>query len=262
MSHGFEAGGSLSRVGEQSGSSTTVHDDAVVRVEGLTKRFGDVVAVENLSFRLAAGTVTGFLGPNGAGKSTTLRLLLGLAEPTTGEALVFGRPYAELDEPIRRVGAVLESGDFHPARSGRNHLRMLAIAAGIGGGRVDEVLDLVGLISAADQPVKAYSFGMRQRLGLAAAMLGEPEVLMLDEPGNGLDPAGVHWLRGLLRSFANGGGTVLIASHVLAEVAQSVDDIMIIGRGRLIADAPIGELAASGQTLEDAYLALTAGVAS
>jgi ABC-2 type transport system ATP-binding protein len=235
--------------------------DPVVSVVQLGKCYGPIVAVEDLTFSLTPGTVTGFLGPNGAGKTTTLRLLLGLAEPTSGRALVFGRPYAELGQPARRVGAILESGDFHPGRSGRNHLRVLAIAAGIGDSRVDEVLDLVGLTAAADRPVKAYSLGMRQRLGLAAALLGDPDVLMLDEPANGLDPAGVHWLRTLLRRFADRGGTALISSHLLAEVAQSVDDIVIIDRGRLVAHTPIGELASPGQTLEDAYLALTTAVA-
>src|SRR6266536_5848514 len=161
----------------------------------LTKRYGDVLAVDDLSFALEPSSITGFLGPNGAGKTTTLRLLLGLAEPTAGTALVFGRRYAQLEDPIRRVGAVLESGDFDPGRSGRNHLRALALAAQISFDRVEEVLELVELSAAADRAVRTYSLGMRQRLGLAAALLGDPELLILDEPGNGLDPAGVHWLR-------------------------------------------------------------------
>ena len=236
--------------------------EPVVSVRALTKRFGDLVAVENLTFSLEAGTVTGFLGPNGAGKTTTLRLLLGLAAPTAGEALVFGRRYADLEHPPRRVGAVLESNDFHPGRSGRDHLRMLALAAELPPGRVEQVLSLVELEGAAGRRVTTYSLGMRQRLGLAAALLGEPELLVLDEPANGLDPAGVHWLRRFLRGFAEQGGTVLVASHLLAEIAQTVDRVLIIDRGRLVASAPLEELAGRGQTLEEAYLELTAGGAA
>jgi ABC-2 type transport system ATP-binding protein len=236
--------------------------DAVVSVQGLTKRYGDLVAVDNLTFSLAAGTVTGFLGPNGAGKTTTLRLLLGLAEPTAGVALVFGHRYRALDRPAQRVGAVLESNDFHPGRSGGDHLRAVALAAEIPRSRVDDVLALVELAADADRRVKAYSLGMRRRLGLAATLLGEPELLVLDEPANGLDPAGVHWLRGFLRSFAEGGRTVLISSHVLAEVALAVDQVMIIDRGRLVAAAGLAELTGRGQTLEEVYLGLTAGGAS
>ena len=229
----------------------------VVSTSALTKRYGDVVAVDDLTFSLERGTVTGFLGPNGAGKTTTLRLLLGLAEPTAGEALVLGRRYRELDMPARRVGAVLESGDFHPGRSGRNHLRALALSAdaGITPERVEEVLALVDLQRAADRRVGTYSLGMRQRLGLAGALLGDPELLILDEPANGLDPAGVRWLRAFLRRFAEAGGTVLISSHVLAEVAQTVDRVIIIDRGRLAAIAALDEL--HGASLEDTYLQLT-----
>jgi ABC-2 type transport system ATP-binding protein len=230
----------------------------VVTVERLTKRYGRQLAVDDLTFSLGRGVITGFLGPNGAGKSTTLRILLGLAEPTAGTALVFGRRYARLDRPARGVGAVLESNDFYPSRSGRDHLRVLALAAGISGNRVAEVLDVVELGSAAGRPVKSYSLGMRQRLGLATALLGEPELLILDEPINGLDPTGVHWLRTVLRGFAEQGGTVLISSHVLAEVAQTVDRVLIIANGRLVADAQVDEFAQRGQTLEDAYLELTA----
>jgi ABC-2 type transport system ATP-binding protein len=232
--------------------------DAVVSVRSLTKRFGELTAVDRLSFSLDAGTVTGFLGPNGAGKTSTLRLLLGLAEPTSGEALVFGHCYRQLDQPAQRVGAVLESNDFHPGRSGRDHLRALALAAGIPPGRVEQALELVEL-DAAGRRVKTYSLGMRQRLGLAAALLGDPELLVLDEPANGLDPAGVHWLRTFLRRFAERGGTVLVASHVLAEVAQTVDQVLIIDRGRLVADLRLDDLADRGQTLEDTYLEVTAG---
>lgn len=230
---------------------------APVSVRGLTKRYGPVVAVDDLTFELTDGTVTGFLGPNGAGKSSTLRMLLGLAQPTSGEALVFGRAYRELPEPARRVGAVLESGDFDPGRSGRNHLRALALAAHIGFGRVEEVLDLVGLQGARNRPVKGYSLGMRQRLGLAGALLGDPELLLLDEPANGLDPEGVHWLRGFLRDFAADGRTVLISSHVLAEVARTVDTVVIMNRGRLAAMLGPNELAQDDRSLEERYLQAT-----
>lgn len=229
----------------------------VVSVRSLTKRFGDLVAVDQLSFTLEQGTVTGFLGPNGAGKTTTLRLVLGLAEPTKGEALVFGRRYADLDEPARRVGAVLESSDFHPGRSGRDHLRTLALAAEIPSTRVEEVLALVELEEAADRRVKTYSLGMRQRLGLAAALLGDPELLILDEPANGLDPAGVHWLRRFLRRFAEHDKTVLVSSHLLAEAAQTVDHVVIIDRGRRVASGPLEGLTEGGRTLEDVFLDLT-----
>jgi ABC-2 type transport system ATP-binding protein len=232
--------------------------DPVVSVRALTKRFGELAAVQDLTFSLDRATVTGFLGPNGAGKTTTLRLLLGLAEPSAGEALVFGRSYGELEDPARRVGAVLESNDFHPGRSGRDHLRVLALAAEIRQARVEEVLELVQLGPAAGRRVKTYSLGMRQRLGLAAALLGDPELLVLDEPANGLDPAGVHWLRTFLRRFAEQGGTVLVSSHVLAEIAQAVDRVVIIDRGRLVAIAALDELTGGAQTLEDAYLELTA----
>ncbi len=231
--------------------------DPVVRVTSLTKRYGGLVAVDNLTFSLEAGTVTGFLGPNGAGKTTTLRLMLGLAKPTGGEALVFGRRYRELDQPARRVGAVLESNDFHPGRSGGDHLRALALAAEIPPSRVDGVLELVELAPSADRRVNTYSLGMRQRLGLAAALLGEPELLVLDEPANGLDPAGVHWLRSFLRSFAGDGGTVLVSSHLLAEVVQAVDQVLIIDRGHLVANARVDELTRGDQTLEEVYLGLT-----
>jgi ABC-2 type transport system ATP-binding protein len=240
-------------------STAPLRGDPVVRVSSLTKRYRDVVAVDGVTFALDAGTVTGLLGPNGAGKTTTLRVLLGLAEPTAGEALVFGSRYKDLDRPVRSVGAVLESNDFHPGRSGRDHLRMLALAAEIPPGRVEEVLALVELEAAAARRVKTYSLGMRQRLGLAGALLGGPELLVLDEPANGLDPAGVHWLRSFLRRFAEEGGTVVVASHVLAEVAQAVDQVVIIDRGRLVVISAIDELTKGGRTLEDAYLQLTKG---
>src|SRR3954471_191210 len=212
---------------------------AVVVVEALTKRYGSLTAVEALSFELDAGTVTGFLGPNGAGKTTTLRMLLGLAKPTSGSALVLGEPYAQLGRPALRVGAVLEATDFHPGRSGRNHLRTLAHATGVPDARVDEVLKLVELENAKNRRVKGYSLGMRQRLGLAAALLGDPELLILDEPANGLDPGGVRWLRDFLRAFAADQRTVLISSHVLAEVAQTVDVVLIINHGKLVTESSL-----------------------
>ncbi len=234
----------------------------VVSCRALTKCYGELVAVDGVTFSLEPGTVTGFLGPNGAGKTTTLRLLLGLAEPTAGEALVFGRRYRELEQPIRRVGAVLESSDLHPARNGRDHLRALALAAGLPLGRVEEVLELVELSGAAGRRVRTYSLGMRQRLGLAAALLGDPKLLVLDEPANGLDPAGVRWLRTFLQAFAAQGRTVLVSSHLLAEVAQTVDRVLIIDHGRLLASGRLDELTRDGRTLEDVYLELTAGETS
>jgi ABC-2 type transport system ATP-binding protein len=233
--------------------------EAVVSVNSLSKSYGEVLAVDDVTFSLEAGTVTGYLGPNGAGKTTTLRLLLGLAAPTGGEALVFGRRYRDLKHPIRRVGAVLESSDFHPSRSGRDHLRALALAAGIPLGRVEEVLELVELRAAAGRRVRTYSLGMRQRLGLAAALLGDPQLLILDEPANGLDPAGVRWLRIFLQTFAAEGRTVLVSSHLLAEVAQTVDRVLIIDRGRLLAGGDLEELTRGRRSLEDVYLELTGG---
>jgi ABC-2 type transport system ATP-binding protein len=250
------------RRGPTSPQSERGSKEPVVSVDRLTKRYGEQVAVDKLTFSLERGMITGFLGPNGAGKSTTLRLLLGLAAPTQGTALVFGRPYVQLDEPSRAVGAVLESNDFYPGRSGRDHLRMLTLAAGISRGRVEEVLDVVELNPAASRPVRTYSLGMRQRLGLAVALLGDPGLLILDEPINGLDPAGVHWLRAFLRGFAEQGGTVLVSSHVLAEVAQTVDRVLIIDRGKLVADARIDQLAQDGRSLEEAYLELTSAAVS
>jgi ABC-2 type transport system ATP-binding protein len=246
----------------RSGAEVKPLPSAAVSCQALTKRYGQLAAVDGVTFSLEPGTVTGFLGPNGAGKTTTLRLLLGLAEPTAGEALVFGRRYRELDQPIRRIGAVLESGDFHPARSGRDHLRALALAAGLPFSRVEEVLELVELRDAAGRRVRTYSLGMRQRLGLAAALLGDPELLILDEPANGLDPAGVRWLRTFLRALAAESRTVLVSSHLLAEVAQTVDQVLIIDHGRLLASGRLDELTRGGRTLEDVYLELTAGETS
>ena len=232
--------------------------EPVVYVESLHKRYGDVLALDGLTFSLEAGTITGILGPNGAGKTTALRLLLGLMQPTSGAALLFGHRYPELQNPARRVGAVLESNDFHPGRSGRDHLRGIALAARIDAARVDEVLELVGLTQAARRRVQTYSLGMRQRLGLAGALLGDPELLILDEPANGLDPAGIRWLRGLLHHLADQGRTVIIASHALAEIAETVDRVLIIDSGRLLAATRLDELTRHGRTLEDLYLDMTA----
>jgi ABC-2 type transport system ATP-binding protein len=215
---------------------------AAIEIQGLSKRFGDLIAVDGLSFVAREGGVTGFLGPNGAGKTTTLRMLLGLATPTAGSATIGGQPYGQLADPFRHVGAVLESTGFHPGRRARDHLRVLATAAGLPLARVQEVLDQVGLAEAGDRRVKSFSLGMRQRLGLASALLGEPEVLILDEPANGLDPEGVHWLRRFLRGFADQGGTVLVSSHLLAEVAQTVDEVVIITHGRLVSQASLADL--------------------
>ncbi len=226
---------------------------------GLTKRFGDVTAVRDLSFDVEAGTVTGFLGPNGAGKTTTLRLLLGLAEPTSGEALVFGRRFAELERPATRVGAVLEAADVHPGRTGQDHLRVLAAAARVSSSRVAEVLALVDLGEAADRRVAGYSLGMRQRLAVAGALLGSPELLILDEPTNGLDPEGIRWLHDFLLGFAAHGGTVLISSHHLAELAQIVDRVVLIDHGRLVIQCSLDDLTADSASLETAFLELTGG---
>jgi ABC-2 type transport system ATP-binding protein len=217
---------------------------AVITIEGLTKRFGDVVAVDDLSFEVDQGTVVGFLGPNGAGKTTTLRTLLGLVTPTRGSARIDGKPYRELTDPVRHVGALLEASSFHPGRSARNHLRVVATAAGLPLDRADAVLDQVDLTTAARRRVGGFSLGMRQRLGLATALLGDPQVLILDEPANGLDPEGVHWLRGFLRQLADQGRTVLVSSHVLAEVAQTVDQVVIIAGGRLITQSTLDALTA------------------
>jgi len=216
----------------------------LIEVENLSKRFGSTQAVQDLSFSAKSGLVTGFLGPNGAGKSTTLRAVLGLVRQDAGTATVLGRPYKDLDLPIQRVGAVLEASAVHPGRSGRNHLRVLATAAGLPRSRVEEVLAIVELSGAAKRRTGGYSLGMRQRLGLAAALLGDPEVLVLDEPANGLDPQGIRWLRDFLRSLAAEGRTILISSHVLAEVAQTVDDVVIIAHGKLVVQAPMEEVLA------------------
>ena len=216
----------------------------MIEVEQLTKRFRKTLAVDDLSFKVREGAICGFLGPNGAGKTTTLRIILGLVRPTAGQATVMGRPYRGLERPPFDVGAVLEASSFHPGRTGRNHLRVVAAAAGIPRPRVEDVLDFVHLSEAAGRRVGGYSLGMRQRLSLAAAFLGDPKVLILDEPANGLDPEGMRWLRELLRSLASEGRTILISSHVLAEVEQIADEVVIIHRGRFVAHETTAELSA------------------
>jgi ABC-2 type transport system ATP-binding protein len=221
----------------------------VVAVDGLTKRFGKVLAVDNLSFTVRPGRVTGFLGPNGAGKTTTLRILLGLVRPTSGRATIGERRYSEIHDPLRTVGASLEATGFHSGRSARNHLRVLAATVGLPDARVDEVLGLVGLADVAGRRVGGFSLGMRQRLALAAALLGDPAVLLLDEPANGLDPGGIAWLRGFLRFLAGQGRTVVVSSHVLSEVQQTVDDVVIVSAGRLVRQSSLAELEGSAAVL-------------
>jgi len=220
----------------------------VITVHGLTKRYGATLAVDDLSFDVEQGKVTGFLGPNGAGKTTTMRVLVGLAPADAGHALVLGQPYRALGHPTRRVGTLLDGAGFHPSRTARNHLRVLAAMGRIPEGRVEEVLHDVEVAEAADRKVGGFSLGMRRRLGLASALLGGPEVLVLDEPANGLDPAGIRWLRQLLRSFAAGGGTVFVSSHVLAEVAQTADEVVVVNRGRLVTQTTVDDLTA-GRTV-------------
>jgi ABC-2 type transport system ATP-binding protein len=231
---------------------------AEVEVRDLTKTFGRVTAVRGMSFTAPAGQVTGFLGPNGSGKTTTLRIVLGLVRADAGAALIGGVPYGRLAQPRRMAGAMLEATGFHPGRRARDHLRVLAGAADIPGRRVDEVLDQVGLAPAARRRVREFSLGMRQRLGLAAALLGDPAVLILDEPANGLDPGGIAWLRGLLRGLADEGRTVIVASHVLSEVAQTVDRVVIVSSGQVRFAGPLGEIGATNTALESAFLKLTA----
>jgi ABC-2 type transport system ATP-binding protein len=224
-----------------------------ISVHGLTKQFGRLRAVQELTFDVRPGQITGFLGPNGAGKTTTLRMLLGLVRPTAGLALIGGQPYRSLPHPRRTVGAVLETTGAHPGRRARDHLQILAQVTGVPDGRVGDVCDQVGLAEAADRRVGGYSLGMRQRLGLAGALLGDPPVLLLDEPANGLDPAGMAWLRGLLRDLADEGRTILISSHLLSEVAQTVDQVVIINEGRLRFAGPLKDLG----DLETSFLRLT-----
>jgi ABC-2 type transport system ATP-binding protein len=220
----------------------------MLNVDHLTKRYGSIAAVDGLSFEVGPGRVTGFLGPNGAGKTTTLRMLLGLAVPDSGTATINGVRYRDLPNPVRTVGAALDNDCFHPGRSAAEHLRILATAAGISRRRVAQVIDLAGLTEAGHRRVGTYSLGMRQRLTLATTMLGDPGVLILDEPLNGLDPDGIRWMRDLLRQLAGEGRTVLVSSHLLAEAAQTVQDVVVISRGRLAAEGPVAELTAATST--------------
>jgi ABC-2 type transport system ATP-binding protein len=227
-----------------------------VAIRDLSKHFGSFRAVEGVTFDVPAGAVTGFLGPNGAGKTTTLRMLLGLVRPTRGKALIGGRRYQDLRRPRREVGALLEATGYHPGRKGLDHLRILAALTGVASRRVEEVLDQVGLLDAADRRVGGYSLGMRQRLGLAAALLGDPALLVLDEPANGLDPEGIAWLRGLLRGLAGEGRTILVSSHILSEVAQ-IDRVVIVGGGQLRFAGSLAALTDANASLEQAFLHLT-----
>lgn len=222
--------------------------DGTILVDHLSKSFGSVRAVDDLSFQVAPGRVTGFLGPNGAGKTTTLRMLLGLVRPTSGAATIGGRSYGQIRQPLRTVGAALEAASFHPGRTALDHLRLYAPQAGVPDARAGQVLELVGLSAAADRRVGGFSLGMRQRLALATTLLGDPRVLLLDEPANGLDPEGIRWLRGFLRALAAEGRTVLVSSHVLSEVEQTVDDVVIIARGRLAHASSLADLAAMART--------------
>ena len=227
----------------------TAPQGARIEVRDLTKRFGDFTAVDSLSFTVEPGRITGFLGPNGAGKTTTLRMLLGLVRPTHGTATIGGHRYHDIPRPMAMVGSALEATNFHPGRSGRDHLRVLADTAGVDSKRVDEMLELVGIPAAARKRAGGYSMGMRQRLGLAAAMLGDPQVLILDEPANGLDPEGIRWLRGFLRHVAAQGKTVLVSSHMLQEVEQTVDDVVIISNGKLVQQGPMASLHGDARSL-------------
>jgi ABC-2 type transport system ATP-binding protein len=229
----------------------------MIEVRELTKRYGPTLAVDDLSFDLRPGTVTGFLGANGSGKSTTMRLILGLDSPDTGQVRIGGRRFGELRWPLREVGSLLEARSFHPGRTARSHLAALAASNAIPRRRVNEVLDQVGLASAAGRRAGKFSLGMAQRLGIAAALLGDPPVLLLDEPVNGLDPAGVRWIRDLLKSLAAQGREVFVSSHLISEMALMADRLVVIGQGRLLADTTVAEMSARAPSLEDAFLAMT-----
>ena len=231
----------------------------MISIENLVKRHGSREVLHGVSLEARPGRVTGFVGPNGAGKSSTLRCLLGLDRADGGRALIGGRPYRELREPLRTVGAMLDGSGAHPSRTARGHLAWVASGAGIGRRRVTEVLDVVGLTEAAGRRVRTFSLGMSQRLGLAAALLGDPEVLILDEPVNGLDPEGIRWIRTLLRRRADTGGTVLLSSHVLAELAEVADDVVVIADGRVRAAGTLDEIAAGYSSLEEAFFSMTGG---
>ncbi|WP_280928009.1 ATP-binding cassette domain-containing protein [Lactobacillus sp. ESL0791] len=228
----------------------------MISVNNLTKKRGSATILQNLSFQVKSGRVTGFLGPNGAGKSSTIRILLGLDQATSGNALINGIPYIKLKNPLYTVGAVLDGSGAHPARTGRNHLKWIAQAAGISTSRVDEVLEIVGLTQAASKRVKQYSLGMSRRLALGAALLGDPDILILDEPTNGLDPEGIRWLRNFLHKRAQSGKTVLLSSHLMGETAETVDDVIIINHGQIIANGTLREVIGAHSCLEDAFFTL------
>jgi ABC-2 type transport system ATP-binding protein len=229
----------------------------MIEVRELTKRYGSTLAVDALSFDLRPGTVTGFLGANGSGKSTTMRMMLGLDKPDAGQVRIDGQPYRDLHWPLREVGALLEARAFHPGRTARSHLAALAASNAIPQQRVDEVLELVGLATAAGKRAGKFSLGMAQRLGIATALLGDPPVLLLDEPVNGLDPAGIHWIRDLLTSLAAQGRVVFVSSHLISEMALMADRLVVIGQGRLLADTSVAEMSAGAPSLESAFLAMT-----
>jgi ABC-2 type transport system ATP-binding protein len=231
----------------------------MIAVKSLTKRYGRVTAVNSLTFDVTPGMVTGFLGPNGSGKSTTMRMIMGLDAPDAGRATICGRAYRELRWPLREVGSMLEARSFHPGRSARSHLGALAASNAIPRARVDEVLGIVGLEAAADRRAGKFSLGMAQRLGVAAALLGDPGVLLLDEPVNGLDPEGIRWIRGLLRSMAAHGHTILVSSHLISEMALMAGELVVIGQGRLLAQTTVAGLSAGAESLEEAFLQLTSG---
>ena len=231
----------------------------MIEARGLVKRFGSTTAVDDLSFDVLPGTVTGFLGPNGAGKSTTMRMILGLDRPDAGAVRVNGQNYRDLSWPLREVGALLDGRAFHPGRTARAHLTALAASNAIGRPRVDEVLAITGIEGVADRRAGKFSLGMAQRLGIAAALLGDPAVLVLDEPVNGLDPEGIRWIRNLLKNLAAHGRTVLVSSHLISEVAQTADQLIVIGQGRLLAQTTVAELSAHGRSLEEAFFSLTEG---
>jgi ABC-2 type transport system ATP-binding protein len=232
----------------------------MISADGLVKNYGRTVAVRDLTFTVRPGVVTGFLGPNGAGKSTTMRMLIGLDRPDAGQATVNGKRYRELRAPLREVGSMLEAKSFHPGRSARAHLGALAVSNAIPDRRVDEVLALVGLETAGHRRAGKYSLGMAQRLGIAAALLGDPGIVILDEPVNGLDPEGIRWIRNLLKSLAAEGRTVFISSHLISEVAQTADELIVIGQGRLLAHTTVAELSSTANSLEDAFFRLTESV--
>jgi ABC-2 type transport system ATP-binding protein len=231
----------------------------MIEARGLVKRYGSTIAVDNLSFDVLPGTVTGFLGPNGAGKSTTMRMMLGLDRPDAGQVKINGKSYRDLRWPLREVGALLEAKAFHPGRTARSHLAALAASNAIPARRVNDVLEITGMDRAAGRRAGKFSLGMSQRLGIAAALLGDPAVLLLDEPVNGLDPEGIRWIRNLLKNLAAHGRTVLVSSHLISEVAQTADQLIVIGRGRLLAQTTVAELSARGHSLEEAFFQLTDG---